>query len=310
MNRDIRIELFDIIPYLEYKGISFITEGAEVTPGWIGINCLWCSDSTNHLGIHLASNSTSCWRCGRHSITSLVRTLENNCSFSEALEIMEKYENISRLNNLYQPKNSHPQSVTIPKTFTKLIWQSAIPNMVNQFLVQRGFNPEIIIRNKELYYGGFLGDYKFRLVIPITYHKQIVSYTGKDLTGKSSISYRNLEDEKSSIAPKRTLLGFDEVPPGGNVVVVEGPMDQWKMGPGSVATLGTAWTMEQVSKLRELNPNKVFILYDTEEDAQKSAKRLCSQIWFCECEVLQLNGINDPGDLTLEQASNVMGELK
>jgi DNA primase len=121
--------------------------------------------------------------------------------------------------------------------------------------------------------------------------------------------YRSLGDKDSVIPAKSTLYGFDEASPGGNVVIVEGPIDQWKLGPGAVSTLGTAWTMNQVSLLRELNPNKVFILFDSEEEAQKSAKSLCDQIWFCECEIMYLDGVKDPGELSVEEGIQIMKQI-
>ncbi len=305
--RDIVIELFDVVPYLEDKRVSFVNEGS--TQGWINLNCPWCSDSADHLGIHLDSNSMNCWRCGKKgSVLNLVKILEGNCSYSETLAVMEKYQNPSRFTSAIQEEIKHPGTVKLPSIFQKIVWPTP-PDLVKKFLLFRGFDPEEICRNKELYFGGHVGKFKFRLILPITYHHRMVSYVGRELFGRSSVPYLSLEDKDSVIPPKSVLYGYDEVPPGGNIVIVEGPLDQWKLGPGAVATFGTAWTMDQVSMIRNLTPNKVFILYDTEDIAQKAAKALCDQIWFCECEVMYLEDKKDPGELSVEEGREVMNQL-
>jgi len=305
------IQLFDIRAYLQDRTVMFATEGKNVSPGWIGIQCVFCDDRENHLGINLTSNAVSCWRCGKKSIIKLIRALENDCFYSEALAIMEKYEDPSRLLLIATDEVETPRiaKVDIPKNFEKLSWNK-YPNMIKVFLESRGFNVESFLRERISYYSGFTGDFKFRLILPVMYRNQLVSYVGRDVTGKSSIKYRNLEEEKSVIPIKNTLYGFDDVPPGGNVVVVEGPLDQIRLGAGSVATFGTQWTMKQVSLLRGLNPNKLFILFDSEDVARDSAKKLSDQIWFCDSEVIELDGKKDPGELTIEEGKELMESLR
>jgi len=307
--RDLRIDLFDIIPYLDDKIISYATEGPNVTPGWIGITCLWCSDGSTHLGIHLDSNVVTCWKCGKHNIVSLVRVLENNCGYSKALAVMEKYQNINRIIQRDEENPNRPSKIELPKQFQKLNWPK-IPLLVTRFLEFRGFDPETIIRGKELYFGGITGRMRYRLILPIYLRHRLVSFLGRDLAKKPVIPYLNLEEEKSVLPIKSTLYGYDDVPPGGNVVVVEGTLDQWKLGPGSVATYGTAWTMEQVALLRELKPNKIIVLFDSEEEAQDQAKKLLQAIWFCPAESTYLDGVKDPGDLSVEEGKKLMGELR
>jgi DNA primase len=240
----------------------------------------------------------------------LVKEMDHTVTYPETLEIMEKYQDFSRLSLIKDDEELTPKlNLKIPSFLEKLIWPD-VPNIVNQFLHKRGFDPETICRGKTLYYGGHVGKFKFRLILPVTLRGRLISWIGRDLTGKSSISYLNLEEEKSALPIKNTLYGFDEAPPGGNIVVVEGPMDQWKLGPGAVATYGTAWTQPQVTLLRKLNPNSIFILFDSEATAQKSAKKLSEQIWWCNCEVVMLNNANDPGELTVEQGKELMTSLQ
>jgi len=108
---------------------------------------------------------------------------------------------------------------------------------------------------------------------------------------------------------KSTLYGLDRAIPGNPVVIVEGVLDQWKLGNGSVATYGTAWTDDQVKLLRMLAPSKIYTFYDSESEAQKSAYQLAQHIWFTEVEMLSFDDKKDPGELTTTQAQNLMVDL-
>jgi len=302
--------LFDVIPYLNDRGIPFNSSRQE--RGWLGVACPFCSDTGEHLGINITSNFISCWKCStKGSISKLIKILENHVTFPETLEVMEKYQNPSRLSLIEYSEESKSgiTKLEIPKNYVKLSWPT-IPDIVIKFLAKRGFDPESVIRSRELYYGGHVGDFKFRLILPITLRGRLVTWIGRDLTNRSKIKYRNLEEEKSIFPAKETLFGFDETPPGKNIVVVEGPLDQIRLGAGSVATFGTQWTASQVKLLRELNGSKIFILFDSEEIAQKSAKKLSEQIWWTESEVIELNGVKDPGELTVEQGKELMRSLQ
>jgi DNA primase len=306
---DLTILLFDVISYLNDRGILFTSE--RLDRGWLNLKCPFCSDSGEHLGVQIANNIFSCWKCGeKGSVTKLVKEIEHHVTFPETLELIEKYQDFGRMGLIGLPEESNSKitHLEIPKNYIKLSWPT-VPDIVINFLLKRGFDPEVFIRSRESYYGGHTGHFKFRLILPITLRGRLVSWVGRDVTGRSEIKYRNLEEEKSILPAKNTLYGFDEAPPGSNIVVVEGPLDQIRLGAGSVATYGTAWTDRQVTLLRELNPNSVTILYDSEIEAQKSAKQLARQIWFANCEVVELNGVKDPGELTVEQGKELMRSL-
>ena len=308
---NLTVGLFDVVSYLNDKGVFYSTEGKHVSSGWIGLNCIFCDDMSDHLGINLISNYMSCWRCGvRGSVTKFIKEIEQAPNFREVFLIMEKYQDFSRMNLIKDtPEILHKSKIQIPTFFNELVWPD-VTNIVKQFLFGKGFDPETICRNKTLYYGGILGNFKHRLILPVNMRGRLVSWVGRSLANKSSVPYLNLEEEKSVLPVKETLYGFDEVSPGANIVVVEGPLDQWKLGPGSVATFGTMWTLKQVALLRGLKPNKVLILFDSEPDAQEAAIKLSKQIWFCDSEVFYLTGVKDPGDLTVEQGRKVMKDIQ
>lgn len=305
---DIVINFFDPIAYLESKGIKPSTEGPNSSPGWVNINCPWCGDSLQHLGINLETNACNCWRCGGKSIVKLVQLLED-CNWSQALEVMEKFQNYSKPILLEREDYIPSREIKIPKEFDRISRTIGLPINLTGFLLNRGITHSMF-PGKELYYStNPIGKYRFRILFPVYLHKKLITFMTRDYTEKSKKPYIACDPKNEVIPIKHTLYGYDDVTPGGNVVLVEGPIDQWKIGSGSLATWGTGFTMEQVSLLRSLHPQKVYILYDSEEVAQEKAKKLSQAIWYCESEVVYLEDKKDPGELTIEEGRKIMEEL-
>jgi hypothetical protein len=299
---DLIQDYFDVKPYLEDRGVVYVL----TTEGWINTDCPWCGDTGQHLGIS-DDNHCHCWKCGGHNIGKLIQLIED-CDWAGAMAVMEKYQNYAKPGLLEQDTYVPPKQTIIPKEFGSKLGKYSGPDMgiAYDFLKDRG----MLDLHQELYYSGFMGpQYKFRIAFPVYIRKQLVTFMTRDVTGKAKVPYIAQPIKEAVIPCKNTLYGYDECAPGGRVVLVEGPIDQWKLGRGSLATWGTGWTIEQVALLRSLHPSKVYILYDSEELAQQSAKRLASAIWYCSTEVVYLDDHNDPGELTMEEGKKLMGEL-
>lgn len=300
---------FDIADYLHSHGLQTWVHGKNVQAGWINIQCLWCDDHSNHLGINPSTWGANCWRCGKKSLFSIVARLEK--SREAASEILSGYLPPAALEN---DAGSGPSgrkkalpAISFPSTFSPLTTPEAFP-AVERFLKKRGLPPRQICQEYGLLFGGNYGDFQYRLIIPIYVRGKLMTYLGRTLFDHP-IPYKNLGEEKSTLPAKQCLYGVDEIHPGSNVVIVEGPIDRWKLGRGAVSTLGIMWTKSQVALLRDKNPNKVFIMYDNEPQAQEQAEKLAGEIWFCPCEIVALDGVKDPGELSMEEGKSLMKEL-
>jgi hypothetical protein len=307
---DIVIQFFNPIDYFDSKGIFHTNEGPNSSVGWESINCPWCGDIDQHLGINLENNALNCWRCGGKSIVKLVQLIED-CNWSGAVAVMEKFQSYNRPEKFPAPERIPAGEVKVPKEFKRVGEGKPFGHYhLNRFLTIRGFDSYQTPKEKEIYYSGFWGvEYKFRILFPVYIHHQLVTFMTRDVTGKASKPYIACDPKDEIIPIKHTLYGHDDVTPSSPVVLVEGPIDQWKLGRGSLATWGTGWTIEQVALLRSLNPKKVYTLFDSEEIAQESAKRLSKAIWFCDTENLYLDDRKDPGELTLEEGKELMKGL-
>jgi DNA primase len=161
--------------------------------------------------------------------------------------------------------------------------------------------------------GSLWMDLSWRILIPITFNGRLVSWTCRHI-GKDAIRYRSTPVELQAMDPKTILFGLDQVPRNqSRVVVVEGPMDAVKLGPGALATFGIGWKWEQAMLLGDFTHR--YILFDNDPksiESQKRAKLLANtvqSIFGGHTEVVQLDHHHDPGELSTEEAKSLMSEL-
>jgi DNA primase len=280
-----KIEDFDIISYLQSRNVPFSYGGNNVSSGWIGINCLFCLDPSNHLGINLQSKAFSCFRCAeKGNAIKLIQEIDG-VSEAEAWKIMHEYTN-----GFFIAKEKHYQSkVKFPPGTSKNFGEQHL-----SFLENRKYEAQTVIKQYDLYATGPVGDYKHRLLIPVFFKKRIVSFVGRDVTNQSKIKYKNSSEQYSIKDVKQCLYNMDSVIQD-KAVIVEGVFDTWRIGDGAIATFGTKYTREQLRLLKGLK--RVFILYDA--DAIPTAHKLAYDLTTIvpQIEVLELSE-GDPDNLT------------
>jgi hypothetical protein len=142
-----------------------------------------------------------------------------------------------------------------------------------QYLINRGFDPDALVRLWGI--GGIGIDSKlmWRVYIPVIVEGQTVSWTTRSLVDEGP-RYINSPKEHELISLKHTLYGIDYVRHA--TVVVEGCIDAWRIGPGAVATFGLAYTPAQLTLLSKIPVR--CVAFDNEIVAQKTADRLCREL--------------------------------
>lgn len=306
-NDEIDLDLFDIKEYLDSKDIPWATEGKNISVGWIGINCPFCSDLSNHMGINMQSMLVSCWKCGkRGSIVNLIMKFEP-CSFNSAKEIVPKYV-LKEFGHLSAPKRKHADLTIFPGgTLDKLL------SIHENYLISRGYDPIFIQKKYDILgVGPTCDDWKFRIIIPVYLNNQLITYVGRDTTNKLDIPYKNAPITKCLIQAKHTLLNIDFVED--IIGVVEGPFDAWRMGDGFVATFGTQFTKEQLLIIKNKKIKQAFFMFDGQKDdngeAIKSAHKMASDVspFIPHVEVLELDE-GDPDKLTEDEVFHLRKEI-
>lgn len=296
--------MLDIVKFYQDFKIPYSDRGSKITSGWIGVHCVFCDGGDYRLGFHLKSGAVSCWSCGKHSHTALIKALLN-CSVSKAIEIKKEYEtNIRHYNE--------EESETLPTPHaTVCSWPTGSGRLsprAKEYLHGRNFDPEHLESVWNLKSTDAFGDYKFRIIAPIFVDGVMVSYQGRDFTGKSDLKYKACKAENEVMAHQTVCYGLDLVK-GDTCIVVEGIADVWRLGPGAICCFGIDFTMAQVNMITE-RFKTAYVLFDAEEQAQKQANDLAVLLNArgVETYILELDE-SDPGDMSQEEANKLMGEL-
>ena len=269
---------------------------------WVNIPCPFCTGE--HLGYHLGYHKTKgyfyCWRCGSKSVEYALGVLLG-ISKKEAKKLIKLYAVVRQE---YEPRKKEIR----PKKLSFPIGIIPLNSKHKMYLKKRGYDPNQLEKEWGLMGTERFGDYKFRIIAPIFYRNQLVSYQGRDYSGLSSIKYKACKQIDEVIPHKETLYGIDKTWKN-SILVVEGVTDVWRMGPGSAATFGIEFTPSQITLLSKWK--NVFIMFDSDPQAIKQTEKLggCLDGLGCNVEILELEK-GDPGDLTQEEANEIMEEIK
>ena len=276
--------MFKIIEYLEENNISYTTSGKNVSQGWIGIKCPFCSDQSNHLGIHLNSGNFSCFVCGsKGSPISLIKEL-GNANYPQARETLQKFS------TTIIPIPEQKPTSTVPFELPKEAKQELMVPHRN-YLISRDFDEKTYI-DYGLMCCGPTGQYKLRLIVPVFFQGEMVTFTSRDITNRNPYKYLACPDSSSRRPIKNTIYNIDRAKEA--VIVVEGVADVWRIGDGAVALYGTNYTSEQVKLLAKFN--RIFVLFDS--TAHIEAEKLGNDLSvFTSVEVMYLSK-GDPAELT------------
>jgi len=291
---------FNAQKFCEDFQIDWFPSGTKnVGPGWIGIQCPFCPDTSSHGGFNIKGGYYSCHRCRGHWMPKIIATLTKT-DISTATKIIKKYSSGEITYTKKQTDHKYSSKVIYPPG------TGPLTDKAKEYLVSRNFDPNYLASEWGLLSTGHLGDYKFRILAPIYLRGQLISYQCRDITGLSSTPYMGCPIEESVYFLKYSLYGFDKAILKKRCVVVEGLTDNWRMGPGAVATFSMNF-MPQQALLLARNFNDIFIMYDSGDEAQEQADLLYHQLrgYNKKVEILDLTS-GDPGNLSNKDAQYIM----
>jgi hypothetical protein len=270
-------------------GIPFKKEGEHehARSGWTQVDCPYCSPHNGHfrLGFSLRHRGARCWKCGPVPAAR---------AFAELARV--PYGRARELLGGLTPEGYAPKA---RGTLRRPPGTGPLKAAHELYLEGRGFDPGRLTR-----LWGVLGIGQqpharaWSLYVPVTFGGREVSFTTRTVRAGAATGagrYNSAKPEEEEIPHRSLLYGEDEVP-GSSVIVVEGVADVWAIGPGAVATFGTAVTPAQVGRIVRF-PRRA-VLFDSEPDAQRAADRLCEllAIFPGRTERLQLRSGKDAAD--------------
>jgi len=296
---------FDIQSYLDSRGIPYKDSGDNVSSGWLGIQCPFCPDGDHekHLGINLTSKAISCWRCGiTGTVLKLIARLESG-STSKVLKQFTDGELPSFHTDYEVPSNQ----IAINQELLQYS-EDELDSLHKSWLENRNFDPEFIFQKYKLKCFGPVGRYKLRLLIPFYRNKYMITFTTRDVTNLARSPYIHCNKKDSVVDPKRYLYNIDTVKD--TALVVEGPTDVWRIGDGTVSTMGIKYIVEQLYLLKVKKVSRLFLMFDFEKYAQDAAEKLAysASTFIPEVEIYELKE-GDPADLTEQDAKALRREI-
>ena len=286
----------DIESLLSENSIIFTKYGKNVSTGWLGIECPFCEDSSNHLGINISGGGFSCWRCGeKGNLTTLLKTLLN-INGKQARKTIKDYETSfipteekthSTYVNLPIEATTHPENIHLAYLRSRNI--KDIPQIISKF---------------DLRFTYITNELPYRVIIPVYENRRLVTYTSRDATGRAPIRYKTLPAEKSIKSITDCLYAYDLTKKYSDVLLLEGCADVWRMSEvlpsiNVLGLFGSRLSQSQISKLLFLEPKRVIVALDGEEDMELKASKIANQVngFGIETNVLYLDDGEDPATI-------------
>lgn len=284
-----------MVSFCRDYGIDHAFQGKNISRGWLGLQDPWKGHDTGyHLGWNLSGGYLHSWSTGGHSLYSWMRIVTPSVNYHTALESYGDYIDDRAF---LKKKTTHAESV--PFDFDDL------SKVAKKYLEKRGFDPDELAKKYNLRDGGFVGDFKFRVIAPIYQDGIIVAYQGRDYTNSQTLRYKMLALEKTAKNPKHCLYNKDNCK-SSHLVAVEGMYDCWKWGDGCVATMGTSVTQEQIREMAKFK--KVTLIFDSEVPAQERAKKIAtslSALGVPSVEVIDTETEKDLGAMTFDEVDKI-----
>jgi DNA primase len=309
---------FDVVSFLEDNDIYHRFSGENVGRGWVGFRCPFCEGDKEHGGVNLTHKHFSCFQCAESASPPKLIKQIFNCSWAKAYEVLRNYLNRdTALSSWAKTPRDRGQPLR-PVQLPALTGPLSGPG--GHYLSSRGFNPEAIEAKYGVKESGPLGKYKFRLIIPVYFKKELVSFTSRDYTGKGEPKYKAQPVDEAMIPVSDCLYNIDTIKD--DILIVEGPADVWRMGDGAVALFGLSCSARQQEILfrwwmrtlrierirRKMRKKRAVILLDpkTRKAADKLYYALTS--FIRDIKIVELFG-KDPAELTQQEAMNLKKEL-
>lgn len=289
--------------------VEYWERGENVGKGWINVQCPFCDDDKNHCGIQLKNLNVRCWKCGKHTIFELLRIYADS-SISQS-ELFKMIKGLDIEEEIITPIIREEKTNPANRKILPAEASDKFPKFYLEYLKNRGFDPDRLIKKYRLKAVHTIGRYKFRIIIPIFMNGKIVSYTSRAVLKDMEPPYLHPTKEEPAISPKKLIYNYDTIKEGGDAFAVEGPFDSWGIGDGAGALFGVKFTVDQIKLLMRKKIRNLYILFDNDKTGRKEAER-CYHVTsplIKNVEILTLESIHDPGELRISQAKIIKEQV-
>jgi hypothetical protein len=299
----------DIIQLYEDYNIPTAPTGHKHSrPGWVNVECPFCviEHPGYHLGATLNGEIFYCWKCGIHWPDESISKLLSITRY-EANRLIKEYSGTS-ISQVVEKVKIQPTIQQLPSDILPLL-----PAHKSYLQNERNFDAEKIEKLWNLVSTGpvsILGktNYGHRILAPIFWEKQRVTFQARDVTGKHPKKYLACPENYEIIKHKHIIYkhpNFHE----STAICTEGITDVWRFGTSTVATFGIEYTNQQVRVLSQLY-TRIGVCFDGNEiTAQRQADKLISDLRFRKVDSFRIDITGDPGGLPQEEADYIVKQI-
>lgn len=257
-----------IIALLEKYDIAYWTEGKNVSQNTINIQCPFCEDQSNHCGIFRDSLGYHCWKCdAAGTFDYLLARITKQSKEVIGQEIADlgfsfEVDSETQVEDLWGESDSQSEQkaaltgpITLPKYFDPVTWEMDFP-LLDYYLNLRGYT-----RDTPIQYGCGIcsvGEYMNRMIIPVMFNGELVSYQAADLTRRAQVKYKTAPGEINNFLYRWDLIDWSK----GYIILVEGILDAWRLGDNALCTFGSHLTDRQKNLIVGSHVRKVVMCWD------------------------------------------------
>lgn len=257
--------------------------------GWVQVDCPYCANTGGfHMGLNLAKPRASCWRCGSRRVGDVLWMISGGKVGVKGVQY------------------SHQTAVRGVGTYKPPQGAGPLDILHKGYLLHRGYDPDAVAALWHVTGTGWQpGPMLWRLVIPIHLDGVPVSWTSRSIAKNPGLRYISA-DATEELVPHKTLL-YGEEHCDQSVIVCEGPLDVWAVGPGAVCTFGTAFTPAQLNRLAKFS--RRVLVYD--RDANRAGDNAVAQLAGVLSmlpgtnEIIKLDTGSDPGAATFAELTEL-----
>ena len=266
---------------------EWLAEGVEAGKNELRFDCPSCGEAKKKFYWNKKLGVGHCFKCGyaaniyrlaKDASLDLVKTPPSLSDVEDALDRGEENDTVPPDQERALPRVRVP-GVSIFKSVQGIA-----------YMLSRGVSPLEMKRYRMRYDSSFPA----RVILPIcSANGRVVGWTGRATNKFVKPKYKNNDGFQAN----KHLFGAQFVKPGGEIVIVEGPLDQIKYGAGAVATFGKHMTKQQRRLLlKKLKPSVVAVMWDP--DAAREAEALAEDLrTVFKVKLVSLPEGQDPGSM-------------
>lgn len=321
---------FDFIRFFERYGIAYASSGANVSRGNVAIHCPFCGsdDAGQHLSVSTDGRGWRCFRRHDHRGKSPVRLVQAliGGSFEHAQALVggtvapdDFMAAVTRAMSSTASTIEQRPALRMPPEFKRF---TGLPSsrLFIRYLYDRDFSDVQIERMTPQYGIRYctIGPYRGRIMFPVRFEGQLVSWTGRSIYPTAVLRYRALTNDPEraqeegmglAVGPiSHFLLWYDALlddKESDTLCLCEGPFDALKVdilgrsiGVRATCFFTSGPTTQQIALLHTLLPRYRYKFLLLDRGTLPNALRIQGQLTGLGVELVELPAeLKDPGEI-------------